>query len=188
MAQTTRASSSNSKKTKSKAASKSSAAKTKAKAKPERSSYDRLKEFGGRRYTGMAVGRGHKWEYEAGEWVEKKTTPDKWEFHYDVRKRRTGKAPEGSGAPVGSGYHWFILAHQTATKLDANNYLTKMKGLKYKLAHRRAESANWNASERAQRRRLIALLKETIAELESQDQQDEKTAPEAAPRARRLAA
>ena len=65
-------------------------------------SYDALKEHEGKRYTGMQIGRGHKWNYDAGQWVEKKVTPDKWEFQYSVVKRRKGRAPEGSGAPVGT--------------------------------------------------------------------------------------
>lgn len=131
-------------------------------------SYDARKEFEGRRYTGVKVGRGHKWRYDAGEWVEKKLTPDKWEFRFDVIKRRVGRAPEGSGVPPGTEYHWYILAHQTATKLDANDYETRMFGLKYKLAHKRADKSAWSASERAQARRLIAVLRELIAELEQE--------------------
>lgn len=130
--------------------------------------YNERKDFHGRQYTGMKVGRGHKWKYDPGEWVEKKVTPDKWEFHYDVIKRRAGKAPEGSGVPPGTEYHWYVLAHQTATKLDANDYETRMYGLKYKLAHKRADKTSWSASEAAQKRRLIAVLKELIAELESE--------------------
>jgi hypothetical protein len=64
---------------------------------------------------------------------EKKVTPDKWEFIYTVNKRRAGHAPEGSGVPVGTEYHWYILAHQNVRKLDANNYTTSMVGVKYKL-------------------------------------------------------
>ena len=41
-------------------------------------SYDAFEEFEGRRYTGMRVGRGHKWNYDAGAWTEKKVTPDQW--------------------------------------------------------------------------------------------------------------
>ena len=129
--------------------------------------YDAFKEYGGKRYTGMKVGRGHKWRYDAGEWIEKKVTPDKWEFRYAVDKRRTGKAPEGSGAPVGTAYRWYILADQVVKKLDANSYSTEMVGVKYKLAHKRAEKESWSASERAQRKRLIQLLREMIAELEA---------------------
>lgn len=129
-------------------------------------SYDRFKEFQGKRYTGMAVGRRHRWKYDAGDWTEKKVTPDKWEFEYAVVKRRAGKAPEGSGAPVGTAYHWYILAHQTVTKLDANSYTTEMAGLKYKLAHRRADKGSWSAADRGQRQRQIEILREMIAELE----------------------
>ena len=103
-----------------------------------RTSYDRFKEFQGKRYTGMAVGRGHKWKYDPGDWTEKKVTPDKWEIHYAVKKHRKGSAPEGSGAPVGTSHRWYILAEPVVTKLDANTYTTEMKGTKYKLAHKRA--------------------------------------------------
>lgn len=131
--------------------------------------YDDFKEFEGRRYTGMKIGRGHKWYYDQGLWTEKKVTPDKWEFQYAVVKRRAGKAPEGSGVPVGTAYHWYILAHQTVTKIDANSYKTEMVGTKHKLAHRRADRQIWNASEQAQRRGLIKILEELIAELRSQE-------------------
>jgi hypothetical protein len=128
--------------------------------------YDAFKEFEGRRYTGMRVGRGHKWNYDAGVWTEKKVTPDQWEIHYAVTKRRVGKAPEGSGVPVGTGYHWYILAHQNVTKLNANEYTTSMTGMKFKLAHRRADKGTWSASVQAQRRRLITILKQVSEDLE----------------------
>lgn len=157
-----------------------------------RSSYDQLKEFGGQRYTGMKVGRRHKWRYDAGTWTEKKITPDKWDFEYAVTKRRAGKAPEGSGAPVGTAYRWYILANQVVTKKDANSYTTAMAGVKFKLAHRRADKDAWSASDRAQRKRLVQLLREMIAELE-QPAEPEKPVAEPARAAgkrqhRRLAA
>jgi hypothetical protein len=144
----------------------------------------------------MKVGRRHKWRYDAGEWNEKKVTPDKWEFQYAVTKRRAGKAPEGSGAPLGTAYRWYILANQVVTKKDANSYTTEMAGLKYKLAHRRADKTSWSASDSAQRKRLIALLRELIAELEQQPAQIQSAAlvpqqvavPEPAPKPSRLAA
>ena len=128
--------------------------------------YNQFKEFEGRKYTGMKIGRGHRWKYDAGDWRETKIAPDKWEFTYAVRKRRSGKAPEGSGVPVGTEYHWYILAHQNVRKLDANTYTTAMAGVKYKLAHKRAEKPTWSASERARRRRLVRILEEMIAELQ----------------------
>jgi hypothetical protein len=127
--------------------------------------YNEYKEFEGKQYTGMKVGRSHKWYYDKGEWKEKKITPDKWEFTYAVNKRRAGHAPEGSGVPVGTEYHWYILAHQNVRKLDANNYTTSMTGLKYKLAHKRAEKEKWNSTDNTQRKRLIEVLQELIDQL-----------------------
>jgi hypothetical protein len=128
--------------------------------------YDEFKEFEGRRYTGMRVGRGHKWNYDPGVWTEKKVAPDRWEIDYAVTKRRAGKAPEGSGVPVGTGYHWYILAHQNVTKQTANDYTTSMKGMKFKLAHKRADKETWSASTQAQRRALIKILQGVIQDLE----------------------
>ena len=123
---------------------KGKAAKTVSTVKPEKKkkeaakdlgkTYSEFKEFEGHQYTGMRVGRSHKWYYDKGEWKETKITPDLWEISYAVTKRRAGKAPEGSGVPVGTEYHWYILAHQNARKLNANDYTTSMTGLKYKLA------------------------------------------------------
>src|SRR5262245_2686405 len=111
--------------------------------------YNRFKEFEGRRYTGMKIGRGQKWYYDQGVWNEKKITPDKWEVNYSVAKRRAGKAPEGSGVPVGTQYHWYIIAHQIVSKLNANDYSTSMTGLKFKLAHKRADKETWSQHEDA---------------------------------------
>ncbi|HJR83761.1 MAG TPA: hypothetical protein VJ772_00175 [Nitrososphaeraceae archaeon] len=131
-------------------------------------SYNQFKEFQGKKYTGMKVGRTHKWYYDKGEWKEKKLTPDKWQFSYAVTKRRSGNAPEGSGVPVGTEYHWYILANQTVKKLDANNYTTSMMGLKYKLAHKRAEKNYWSSSDKAQRKRLIEILQELIKDIKTE--------------------
>src|SRR3954468_19230493 len=35
-------------------------------------SYDEFKEHEGQRYTGMKIGRSHKWYYDQGEWKETK--------------------------------------------------------------------------------------------------------------------
>jgi len=146
--------------------------------------YDAFKDFEGKRYTGMKVGRGHKWNYQQGEWTEKKVTPDKWEFRYAVTKQRKGRAPEGSGVPVGTAYHWYILAHQTVTKLDANTYDTDMVGMKHKLSHKRADKESWSASDGAQKKHLIKILREMIAQL-SEEPAEQATAAAAA-KARRV--
>jgi hypothetical protein len=133
--------------------------------------YNTVKEFKGERYTGMAVGRTHHWYYDKGDWKEKKVTPEKWELTYSTTKRRAGHAPEGSGVPVGTGYHWFILAHQYVEKLNANDYMTQMVGLKYKLAHKRADKNTWNASGKTQKKHLVEILKSLITELEQDPEQ-----------------
>ncbi len=71
--------------------------------------YNEFKQFEGHQYTGMKIGRSHKWYYDKGEWRETKITPDLWEISYAVTKRRAGKAPEDSGVPVGTEYHGIFL-------------------------------------------------------------------------------
>jgi len=87
----------------------------------------------------------------SGEWKERKITPDLWQIGYAVTKRRAGRAPEGSGVPVGTEYHWYIVAHQNTTKRTANDYTTSMADLKFKIAHKRAGSGQWSMTSRTQR-------------------------------------
>ena len=131
-------------------------------------SYNEFKQFEGQQYSGMKVGRSHNWYYDKGEWKETKITPDLWEINYAVVKRRKGKAPKGSGVPVGTGYHWYILAHQNVTKLNANDYTTSMTGLKFKLAHKRASKDKWSATLKTQRKHLAEFLKGIVAQLEQE--------------------
>jgi hypothetical protein len=132
-------------------------------------SYNDFKEYEGQRYTGMTIGRSHKWYYDQGEWKEKKITPDLWQISYAVTKRRAGHAPEGSGVPTGTEYHWYILAHQNTTKRSANDYTTSLTGLKFKIAHKRAASQKWSATARTQRKRMMMFLQSVIADLQKQN-------------------
>jgi hypothetical protein len=144
-------------------------------------SYDEFKEFEGQKYTGMKIGRSHKWYYDQGEWKEKKVTPDLWEISYAVTKRRAGRAPEGAGVPVDTEYHWYILAHQNVRKLNANEYTTSMAGLKFKIAHRRAGKGKWSVSDNGRRKRMIRFLRDVLEDLEQQEEdakQPKKTAAE----------
>jgi hypothetical protein len=136
------------------------------------STYNEYKEFEGRKYTGMKVGRSHKWYYDKGEWKEKKLTPDQWDFTFSVDKKRAGQAPEGSGVPVGTEYHWYILADQHVKKVDANRYTTAMTGFKYKIAHKRAEREDWNVSEHAQKKRLLQILERLTHQLKGEINED----------------
>jgi hypothetical protein len=139
-------------------------------------SYNEFKTYEGHRYTGMKVGRSHKWYYDQGEWKEKKITPDLWEISYAVTKRRAGRAPEGSGVPVGTEYHWYVLAHQNVCKVNANDYTTSMTGLKFKIAYRKADTGKWSASPQAQRRRMISFPRNVIEDLEKEQEEAPPTA------------
>ena len=131
-------------------------------------SYEAIKNYNGKQYVGMQIGRSHKWYYDKGEWKDKKITPDLWEIRYAVTKRRAGKAPKGSGAPVGTGYHWYIMAHQEVLKLNEDDYSTVLSGLKYKIAHKRAAKGSWSASVAMQRKTLVKFIKEMVAQLEKE--------------------
>lgn len=132
-------------------------------------SYNKFKDFQGKVYTGMKIGRSHSWHYDKGDWKEKKLTPDLWEFNYNVQKHRAGNAPEGSGVPVGTEYHWYIVAHQNVRKLDANTYSTAMQGYKYKLSHKRADKNSWSIGYSGQRKRLIKFFQSIIHQLEQEE-------------------
>lgn len=136
----------------------------------EKGKYNRLKEFEGSKYSGMKVGARHKWYYDQGEWRERKVSPEAWDIYYQTTKRRAGKAPEGSGAPVGTGYNWLIIAHQRVEKLDANSYTTKLDGKKFKVAHKRASKDKWNITEKTQRKKVIAFLESIIEDLKSEEE------------------
>jgi len=74
--------------------------------------YNALKSHKGQYYSGMAVGGSHTWNYDPGVWKETKEEPDLWRIDYRTNKRRARNAPKGSGAPVGTEYHWLIVGHQ----------------------------------------------------------------------------
>lgn len=131
--------------------------------------YDDAKTFEGRLYSGMRVGGRHDWDYPDGRWQEKKVAPDKWTFSFCSTKHRRHAAPPGSGAPPDTMFHWYLLAHQRVRKVDENTYQTIMEGSKWKLAHRRPNWRKWSSEYRhgePARDKVIAILRETLAELE----------------------
>lgn len=85
----------------------------------------------------MPVGGMHEWEYPHGIRLERKPAPDHRDFTFRSGKRRMRDAPAGSGALPGTGYHWFIPAHQRVKKPDCNTYATVMEGIRFKVAHKR---------------------------------------------------
>lgn len=140
------------------------------KAKKQDEKYNKFKKFEGKQYSGMKVGHSHKWYYDKGEWRERKISPEEWDIYYETIKRRAGKAPEGSGAPVGTEYNWLIVSHQRVDKLDANSYLTRLDGKKFKVAHKRASKDQWNITEKTQRKKVIQFLEQVIKDLKEADE------------------
>ncbi len=136
-------------------------------------SYDRFKRHGGKAYSGMEVGHSHRWLYDQGEWRERKLSPDEWEIYYETVKRRTAHAPDESGAPIGTEYNWLIVTHQRVDKLDANSYMTRMEGKKFKIAHKRAGKDAWSATEKSQRKKVIQFLEKMIDELKQADESED---------------
>ena len=130
--------------------------------------YDDVKEFGGETYSGMAVGGEHTWLYPNGLWKETKVAPDRWDFTFKSIKERERSAPPGSGVPVGTEYHWYILADQRVRKIDADSYTTFMSGVKYKIAHKRPHWRKWSSEysgQASETERLIDILEGTLAGL-----------------------
>lgn len=132
--------------------------------------FDDLKAFNGKAYSGMQVGKSHHWKYPDGTWDETKVAPDKWHFRFSSIKRRREDAPEGSGVPVNTEYHWYITADQVVRKVSANEYQTMMEGLKTKIGHKRPYWKRFSydySGQQGYKQRLLDLLKESVKRLES---------------------
>ncbi len=106
--------------------------------------YDTLKKHNDEFYTGMEVGGSHSWTYNDGQWNETKMAPNRWTFNYNSLKARTHVAPSNTGANIQTKYHWYIIADQIATKIDSNSYMTTMKGVKFKVGHKRPNWKMWS--------------------------------------------
>ena len=130
--------------------------------------YNNYKIYDKKVYTGMRVGGSHNWNYNNGKWFETKKAPDKWIFSFDSLKTRINPAPKNTGANNKTKFHWYIIADQIATKIDENSYMTSMKGVKFKIGHKRPY---WRAfsydypNQIAYKERVIHALEETLKEL-----------------------
>ena len=102
-----------------------------------KSTFDTLKTFNGQKYTGMRVGGEHHWNYQNTEWEETKTEPDRWNIRMTSIKSRKVSAPEGSGAPLGTQYDWFLVGRQVVEKINKDEYKTVFEAHKYKLGYKK---------------------------------------------------
>jgi hypothetical protein len=140
--------------------------------KPSRALYDTVKNYNGVSYSGMQIGGTHNWLYKNGIWNETKLTPDKWKINFKCEKHRMREAPQDSGAGIGSGFNWFIIADQKAIKRNENVYSTEMNGLKFKVGHKRPQWKNWSYNYPEQpsyKQSVIQLLEEVLKQLRTSD-------------------
>jgi len=132
--------------------------------------YNSLKKHKDKIYTGMKIGNSHYWNYKNGKWYEIKDTPDKWSFKFNSLKTRINPAPNNTGAAIHTKYHWYIIADQIATKINNNSYMTSMKGIKFKVGHKRPKWKNfsYNYPEQAgYKERIINILSDTLDKIKN---------------------
>jgi len=134
--------------------------------------YDDIKFLNGQQYLGMRVGNSHRWNYHDAVWEETKTAVDKWQIRFGAIKTRKVAAPENSGCPLNTGYHWLIIADQRVVKASKDDYQTIMEGTKFKMGHRRPYWKNWSYTYPGQltyRQKLIQIFRETLEKLEQEE-------------------
>jgi len=127
--------------------------------------YNSLKKYHNKIYTGMRVGNTHHWNYTNGKWYEIKKEPDKWSFKFNSLKTRINNAPTNTGVNINTKFHWYIIADQIATKIDENSYMTSMKGVKFKIGHKRPywKTFSYNYPEQlSYKERVIKILEEIL--------------------------
>ena len=133
--------------------------------------YDDLKIYNDKIYTGMKVGSSHSWIYNNGKWFETKITPDKWTISFDSLKTRITPAPTKTGATRKTKFHWYIIADQIATKFDENSYMTSMKGVKFKVGHKRPDWRTFSynyPNQISYKEHIMQILEETIKKLKEE--------------------
>ncbi len=142
--------------------------------------FDNMKIYNGQKYSGMPVGLSHHWNYPNGEWEETKVAPDLWKIKFTSLKSRKTPAPEGSGVPLKTSYHWYIMADQQVTKATKDDYQTTMEGLKFKIGHKRPYWKKFSYGYEGQptyRQRLIKILQSTLQQLILEEAYDNPSSP-----------
>lgn len=118
----------------------------------------------------MKIGGSHDWNYNNGKWFETKRAPDRWSIKFNSLKTRAHSAPMNTGANIGTKYHWYLMADQIATKLDNNSYSTSMRGVKFKVGHKRPIWKHWSyqyPEQVAYKDRIINILETILKKLKN---------------------
>jgi hypothetical protein len=107
-------------------------------------SFADVKEHRGVEHSGSNVGANRSWA-AAGRWQEVKVGAEKWGFKWEGSQVRLGsQAPAGSGADLGSEFHYLVLGHQFVRKADSNTYESRLAGSKYQIGHKRPGWLLWS--------------------------------------------
>lgn len=124
-------------------------------------SFADVKEHRGQDYAGSRVGSVHSW-WAPGTWQEVKLSPEKWGFEWaGTQERIKATAPPGSGADLGSEFHYLLVAHQFVRKADENTYESRVVGSKHQVGHKRAGWLQWSheyPGQESERDRIERLL------------------------------
>ena len=134
--------------------------------------YNSLKKYNNEIYSGMKIGNSHYWNYTNAKWYETKIEPDKWNFKFESIKKRIKYAPNNTGASINTRFHWYIIADQIATKIDNNSYMTSMKGVKFKIGHKRPYWKNFSynyPNQLSYKERIIQILEAALKNLRSKN-------------------
>jgi hypothetical protein len=81
-------------------------------------------------------------------------------------------APVGSGVPLKTAYHWYVIADQRVLKVDKDTYETVMEGTKFKIGHKRPYWRDFSYTYPGQmtyRRRLIQIFRNILNRLEEEE-------------------
>lgn len=120
-----------------------------------------LTEFEGEPYNGLRATQ--TWAMGKGKWEEQRTGAQSWEILFETIAVKPLKT--GTGMPIGSEHHSYVLAHQKLVKTRNNTYQVRIEGLKFKLAHKET-GEKWSANANVRRHNLIKILKQALHDLE----------------------
>jgi len=120
-----------------------------------------LTEFEGEAYNGLRATQ--TWAMGKGKWEEQPTGALSWDILFETIAVKPLKA--GTGMPIGSEHHSYLLAHQKLVKTRNNTYQVRLEGVKFKLAHKET-GEKWSANAGVRHNNLIKILKQALNDLE----------------------
>lgn len=127
--------------------------------------YNQIKEFEGKKYTGMKIGGSHEWNYNDNLWQEEKVEPDLWRIKFTATKRRTHSASINTGCEIGTQYNWLIVGQQRVIKINENEYQTVLEGNKWKIGYKKPSWRDFSYNykdQKSEKQQIIDKLNEEL--------------------------